>query len=284
MRLLIALVMALSVAHAADIPQSSTRDNRIQYVNYHSGDVVVVHTSVGFVSRIVFEADEIVQSPVHIGMPDGWDITANGRILTIKPLSVAVDQDTVISPNPKEWNTNLAVETNKRLYDFDVRLLADGYTGKEFQAFYRVEFRYPIEREQQARTAAKQQSVDVVSKRKAAVLPKPENMNYAMRLGENSEDIAPTMAYDDGIFTYLKFPNNRDIPAVFIETSDGLEGRVNTNMHESERNLLVIQRVSRKFILRLGRSVVVVSNERFDIDGSPPVNGTTVDGLIRSDR
>lgn len=284
MRLLIILMVLSSIAHAADIPQSSSRDNRIQYVNYHSGDVVVIHTSVGFVSRIVFEAGEVVQSPVHVGMPDGWDITAKGRILTIKPLSVALDQDTVISPNPKEWNTNLAVETDKRLYDFDVRLLPESYTGEDYKSFFRVEFRYPIEQERQARAVATEQEIELVTEAKTSVLPTPENTNYTMRLGENSEDIAPTMAYDDGIFTYLKFPNNRDIPTVFIETSDGTEGRVNTNMHESDRSLLVIQRLARRLVLRLGRSVVAIDNEKFDIDGSPPVNGTTVDGLIRSNR
>lgn len=282
MRILLALAMAISIVHAADIPQSSARDNRIQYVNYHTGDVVIVHASVGYVSRIVFESDEIVLTPVHTGFPDGWDITANGRILTIKPISVTMDQDTVIRPNPNDWNTNIAVETNKRLYDFDVRLLADNYEGQEYKAFFRVEFRYPIDQEQQARSEAKQQTVELENERKAAVMPVPENTNYSMRLGKNSKNIAPTMAYDDGLFTYLQFSNNRDVPTVYIQNADGNEGLVNTNMHESNRNLLVVQRVARKLILRLGKSVVAISNDSFDADGSPPVNGTTVNGLTRS--
>ena len=102
-----------------------------------------------------------------------------------------------------------------------------------------------------------------------------------MRTGKRSEDIAPTMAYDDGLFTYLRFPNNREMPAVFLATADGFEGKVNTHVHEARRDVLVVQRVARQLILRLGKSVVTVDNDSFDIDGSPPVNGTTVPGMNR---
>lgn len=276
MRLLIALAMALSVAHAVDIPQSSTRDQRIQYVNYHSGDVVVVHASIGYVSRIVLQAGETVLTPVHTGFPDGWDITARGRIVTIKPMSVPLDQNTTIRPNPEEWNTNLAIETNKRLYDFEIRLLSANDREHDYQAFYRVEFRYPIEAKQQVRDASIEKGVPA--------LPTPRNTQYTMRLGKHSEGIAPTMAYDDGLFTYLRFPNNREVPAVFITTADGVEGRVNTHMLQSRRDVLVVQRVARELILRLGESVVAINNEAFDIDGQPPVNGTRIDGQVRGDK
>lgn len=281
MRILIALALALSAAHAADIPQSSKRDNRIQYVNYHSGDVVLVHSSVGFVSRIVFEPGETVLSPVHIGFSEGWDITARGRILTLQPLSVTTGQGETIRPNPRDWNTNIAVETNKRLYDIEVRLLPANYNKKDVQAFYRVEFRYPVEAERTARALAADTIANQRQAQQSAVLPAPKNTSYTMRIGKRSGHIAPTMAYDDGLFTYLRFPNNRDMPAVFMNSADGVEGIVNAHVHESRRDVLVIQRVAKQLILRLGNSVVSVDNKAFDIDGTPPVNGTTVQGLSR---
>jgi type IV secretory pathway VirB9-like protein len=102
-----------------------------------------------------------------------------------------------------------------------------------------------------------------------------------MQLGKRSKGIAPTMAYDDGLFTYLRFPNNREMPAVFLVTADGHEGIVNTHVHESRRDVLVVQRVARRLILRLGASVVAIDNQAFDIDGTPPVNGTSVPGYHR---
>jgi len=39
--------------------------------------------------------------------------------------------------------------------------------------------------------------------------------------------------------------------------------------------------VARRFVLRLGNSVIAIINEDFDIDGVPPANGTTVPGVAR---
>lgn len=281
MRLAIALAFSLTTAHAADIPQSSQRDNRIQYVNYHPGDVVVVHASAGFVSRIVFEPGETVLTPVHTGFTDGWDITARGRILTLQPLSAQDSSGAKVRPNPRDWNTNIAVETNKRLYDFEVRLLPENYSRHNAKAFYRVEFRYPIESESAARAQAAEQRRQQQASEQRPVLPVARNTRYSMRIGKGSEDIAPTMAYDDGLFTYLRFPNNREMPAVFLVASDGVEGIVNTHVHESRRDVLVIQRVARQLILRLGNSVIAIDNDAFDIDGMPPINGTSVPGMNR---
>ena len=46
-----------------------------------------------------------------------------------------------------------------------------------------------------------------------------------------------------------------------------------------EGALLVVDRVSRRLMLRAGSAVVGVWNEAFDIDGVPPANGTTVPGV-----
>jgi type IV secretory pathway VirB9-like protein len=95
---------------------------------------------------------------------------------------------------------------------------------------------------------------------------------------KRSRAIAPALAYDDGNFTYLKFPANRDFPAVFLVAPDGSESLVNTHV---EGDVLVVHRVTQKLVLRHGRLVVGVFNEAFDPDGRPPVKGTTVPGVTR---
>ena len=84
--------------------------------------------------------------------------------------------------------------------------------------------------------------------------------------------------YDDGRFTYLRFPGNREVPAVFHVLGDGSETLVNARM---EDDLLVVDRVSRKLMLRAGQAVVGLWNEAFDLDGRPPGDGTTVPGVQR---
>jgi type IV secretion system protein VirB9 len=49
-----------------------------------------------------------------------------------------------------------------------------------------------------------------------------------------------------------------------------------------EDDLLVVDRVSRRLMLRAGSAVVGVWNEAFDLDGVPPDLGTTVPGVQRT--
>lgn len=104
------------------------------------------------------------------------------------------------------------------------------------------------------------------------------NTSYSIAEGKGSEDILPTLVFDDGRFTYFKFPGNREIPAVFNVLGDGSETLVNSRM---EDDLLVVDRVGRRLMLRAGSAVVGVWNEAFDIDGIPPGDGTTVPGVQR---
>ena len=53
------------------------------------------------------------------------------------------------------------------------------------------------------------------------------NSSYSIAEGSGSEDIVPTLVFDDGRFTYFRFPGNREVPAVFHVLGDGSETLVN---------------------------------------------------------
>ena len=112
-------------------------------------------------------------------------------------------------------------------------------------------------------------------------VPEVVNGAYSLAEGSGSADIVPSLVFDDGRFTYLRFPGNRELPAVFHVLGDGSETLVNTRM---EGDLLVVDRVSRRFMLRAGQAVVGIWNDAFDIDGRPPIQGTTVLGVERASR
>jgi type IV secretion system protein VirB9 len=107
------------------------------------------------------------------------------------------------------------------------------------------------------------------------------NKDYSVAVGEFSSDIVPTMVFDDGTKTYFSFPNNRPLPAIFETVADQSEEMVNVHVDGDQ---LVVDRVSRRFVLRLGNSVASIVNEAFDIDGVAPVDGTTVPGVRRAMR
>jgi type IV secretion system protein VirB9 len=104
------------------------------------------------------------------------------------------------------------------------------------------------------------------------------NTRYSIALGKKSQDIVPSMAFDDGRMTYIRFAGNWELPAVFQVAEDGAESMVNPRM---EGDLLVVDRVARRLNLRLGNQVVALYNDAYDADGVPPVNGTTVSGVER---
>lgn len=282
-RLALAILLTLGaggVSYAADIPQGSRYDNRIQYVNYNAGDVVVVRALPGLGLRIVFDGSEKILD-VASGFTQGWQFDDRDNILYVKPKSVVVgtgQEQQVMAPEAGKWDTNLMVRTSHRLYDFDLELLPGGGNSgrvpRNQPVAYRVEFRYPEEELARAREAAARAEAQA----KLDQRPAPRNWSYSMQIGNNSEGIAPTMAYDDGRFTYLKFPNNRDFPAVFLVAADKSESLVNTHV---DGDVLVIHRVAPAMVLRLGNAVVGIYNDQFDADGVPATGGTTVPGVQR---
>lgn len=278
--IILAVAAAFGTAHAADVPQGSRFDNRIQYVNYNPGDVVVVRAVVGLGARVVFSPGETILD-VASGFTQGWEFNDRRNILYIKPKSVQVGQGVpAMAPEAGKWDTNLMVTTNLRMYDIDLHLLPGSNSGKapaSSRVAYRVEYKYPADELAASKALAEKQRAQA----KLDVKPEPRNWNYAMQVGDASENIAPTMAYDDGRFTYLKFPNNRDFPAAFLVAADKTESLVNSHIDPATPDTLVVQRVSKEMVLRLGNAVVGIYNDSFDPDGVPATAGTTVPGVKR---
>lgn len=262
-----ALLLAFGTSYAAKVPDRSRYDSRIQYVDYNEGDVVIVRTTPGIGTRIVFDPKETI-SDMATGFSDGWELVNRENILYLKPRSVKVtgaDGDAVMRPIARDWDTNLMVRTDKRLYDFDLRLITTkGSSGASKAATYRVQFRYP-------QKPFKYGPVPASSTYK--------NWLYNMRVASGSEAIAPRSAYDDGRFTYLTFPNNREIPSIFLQAADKSESLVNSHM---DGDTLVIHRVAPVMVLRLGNQVVGLFNAAYDADGVGTPTGTSVPGLVRT--
>lgn len=269
-------------ASAGAAPESA--DSRLREVLYDPRAVVTVPVKRGVVALVVLDADEAI-TEVAAGLGGdctkadaAWCVAAQpgGRNLFVKAKSSAS------APN------NLAVVTDRRMHSFRFVVLAD---GDPKPPVYRLVVKAPQRPAPPARMARREEAPlvalpvvpppppahQVVAERLQA---KPQVMNtqYSIAEGAGSQDIVPTLVYDDGRFTYLRFPGNREVPAVFHVLGDGSETLVNVRM---EDDLLVIDRISRKLMLRAGSTVVGLWNEAFDLDGNPPSDGTTVPGVQR---
>ena len=284
---------------AQGLATASPADPRLREVIYDPQAVVTVPVKRGVVTLVVLDANESI-TDVASGLGGdcskadaAWCIAAQpgGRYLFVKPKSAAT------APN------NLAVVTDKRVHSFRFVVLGDADAKAPV---FRLMVQAPAQRAAAHRLAANamvdaSQALsllplteltalsaqadspqlpppqEIVAERLQAK-PKVVNAHYSVAEGAGSADIVPTLVFDDGRFTYFRFAGNGQLPAVFEVLGDDSETLVNARM---EDELLVVDRVSRRLILRAGAAVVGVWNEAFDIEGLSAKSGTTVPGVRR---
>ena len=278
-------VMTVVLLGAVTTAAQSAGDPRLREVIYDPQAVVTVPVKRGVVTLVVLDADEsITDVAAGLGgdcakLESAWCIAAQpgGRDLFVKPKSSAG------APN------NLAVVTDRRTHSFRFVVLAD---NDPKAPVYRLVVKAPAVRPVAAASLSPRDLPALLALPAVPPAPSPQeviaerlqakaqvlNSKYSIAEGSDSADIVPTMVFDDGRFTYFRFPGNREVPAVFHVLGDDSETLVNTRM---EDDLLVVDRVSRRLMLRAGLAVVGVWNEAFDLDGVPPGGGTTVPGLTR---
>lgn len=295
-------VVAPANALAGSPASSSPTDPRLREVTYEPRAVITLPMRRGEVTLVVLAADESI-AEVAAGLggdcnraESPWCIVAQpgGRSVFIKPKSSA------------QATNNLAIVTDKRLHALQLQVLAE---GDNRQPVHRLLIKPPAAKPatpapvtppptasgaaaapDPALFALASANAELITRLKAAAAPERvrnerlqarppvHNSQYSLAEGKDSADIVPTMVFDDGRFTYLKFPGNREVPAVFHVQGDGSEALLNARMDD---DLLVIDRVARRLVLRAGTAVVNVHNDAFDLDGLPPEDGTTVPGIRR---
>lgn len=286
--LLVGLVLGACTAAAAH-GKPQRPDPRLREVIYDPRAVVTVPVQRGVVVLVELDADEAI-TDVAAGLGSDcskadavWCVAAQpgGRHVFIKAKRGAS------APN------NLAVVTDRRSHSLRFEVLAD---DDRQPPVYRLSVKAPV------RSPAPVPSPTQILLREMAELaqlpaapagPTPEqlvterlqarpavvNTRYAVAEGTGSSDIVPSLIFDDGRFTYLRITGQRPLPAVFEVQGDGSEHMVNTRMEE---DLLVVDRVSRRLMLRAGNAAVGIWNEAFAYDRVAPAGTTTVPGLERS--
>jgi type IV secretion system protein VirB9 len=261
------LLLSLAAAGLLNCPVSAQPDARLRELTFDPSAVVTVPVRRGVVTHVMLDADEGV-SEVAAGMggdcakPDAtWCIAAQpgSRHLFVKPKSAA------------RGANNVAVVTDRRTHAFRFVVLGDRTGGEPV-------LRLAITASKRPQPGASEDSATKTIARRLMIAAAPRNFSYSIAEGAASEDIVPSLVFDDGRFTYLRFAGNREVPAVFHVHQDGEESVVNARM---EGDLLVVDRVSRRLALRSGSAVVAVWNDAFEVHGEVPALGTTVPGVAR---
>ena len=264
---LFALALRGLPATASETPHPTAQDSRIREVIYSDTQVFRIVGVFRSATQIVFSQGERVE---HVALGDSisWEVAPAENSLFIKPRELA-------------GSTNLIVitrsDTGNRTYIFELSARRGAIGERTADTFFKVAFRYPREEEAAAQDAAKQeayvqaatlQSGAIRSALDLGVLEGTRNLKYSV---QGSSAIQPSEITDNGQFTTLRYPNQRELPAIFAVNPDGSESIVPFDVREE---FVVIHGVFAELRLRRGKEVLCIFNEAPDYFGRDPKTGT----------
>jgi type IV secretion system protein VirB9 len=215
---ILALVLNATDA-AAQMPWGGFNDAHIQAIEYRSGQVVRVRAAPGYQVTIELAPDERVES-VALGDGSAFQVTANkaGNLLFVKPLQADIA-------------TNLTVITDVRTYNFELTGVAEASGDLP----YTIRFTYP------AVTMLGPQGL-------------PGGLHAGKMIGEyklaGDRTLRPAAISDDGVRTYIDWPADGPLPAVYLRERDGRETLTNGHMRGK---FFVIDGVSPHLVFRIDR-------------------------------
>lgn len=269
-----ALGAAALPVHAAaeNTPRPVTADHRVREVNYSDQNVIAIRSAFRTATQIEFAPNEVIKF-VAMGDTVSWEVAPAENSLFIKP-------------RERAGGTNLIVVTDyggqKRNYTFALSAVAN---SRSAGAYYKVRLRYP-QQEAAARreAAARQQLAQVLAQQNGAiktaldlgVLEGTRNLNYRV---QGSSELQPSEVTDNGQFTVLRFPNQREIPAIFTVNPDGSEATASFDVRDE---FVVIHGVFRQLRLRRGKVVLCIYNDNPSFYGRDPKTDSASDVVQRT--
>lgn len=246
-------LLAVSSSQAESIGQGSHLDRRIQTATYSPKEVFRINAVVGRTSVIEFDRGETVredQGLMTMGDPAAWSIGANrsGNLVAVKPIT------------DLEPNTNLIINTNRRMYVLELAL-----TKQLATMTYVLRFDYP----------KPPSDIPPVVSRKLSQDPCAGRINTSyMKWGAMS--LSPSRVWDNGTFTCFRFPTNAARPVIYQKLPDGTETLANNHQ---VNDIVVIHGVAGEYRLRMNKEVLGIKTVQVNTGGYN-YDGTTT-GDIR---
>ena len=187
-------------------------DPHVQYVDFVPDQVILLEGMAGYQVTVELSPDEQVET-IAVGAGDAWLVTANrrGDRLFVKAIVGGV-------------STNMTVITNVRMYNFELQPLSGG------QLAYTVRFRYPP-----TAPGAEDEA------------PTADGEGLYRLTGDRA--LRPSEMSDDGSHTYIRWPRDRSLPAVYAINDADQEMLVNGMMRDDD--LFVVDSVHRRLVFRI---------------------------------
>ncbi|WP_265501285.1 TrbG/VirB9 family P-type conjugative transfer protein [Paracoccus beibuensis] len=206
-------------------PAAGRHDSRVRNAIYQDGQVYRVNVGMMRVTSVEFGPGEEIVSIVA-GDTEGFnfDGVPGGRALVVKPTVAG-------------GSTNMTVYTNRRAYYLQLHEAGQ-------RADYVVRFGG---------------GVSAQAPRTAAAEPQNKRLNpttpwHGYAASERNAAL-PTAVWDDGDFTYFRFPRGAQLPAIF-KTSNGPERTVNSTTLSD--GTIRVSGISPYWVLRISATETVI--------------------------
>ncbi|OAH42121.1 conjugal transfer protein [Sphingobium yanoikuyae] len=256
----------------AQTPTQRGPDARIREVAYTDGNVIQIRSAFRTATQIEFAPGEVIKF-VAMGDTVSWEVAPAENSLFVKP-------------RERAGATNLMVVTDfqgaKRNYTFELSAVASARTPG---TFFKVRLRYPEYEAQQARLAAQRnQLAEALAAQNRAVtlsldmgvLEGTRNLAYKV---QGATALQPSEVSDNGQFTVMRFPNQREIPAIFTVNPDGSEATAPFDVRDE---FVVVHGVYKEMRLRRGKVVLCIYNESPSFYGRDPKTDTASEAVERT--
>ena len=236
-----ALALALAIPSLAAPVSAAAADSRLIKLPYNANEVYRLEGRTKVQTTIRFAPDETIQN-VAIGDSSAWQVTPNkgADLLFVKPIQAHAA-------------TNMTVVTNKRTYLFDLVASPRG------TPVYVMSFSYsdvPAKKPDADAQLADQttQAERAAANDDLAVLD-PSKLNFAWtKTGDKA--LLPKNVFDNGVSTFLTWPQDQPVPAILVTNDKGIEGPVNFTVRG---NTIVVDGVPKQIVLRSGKDRAVLA-------------------------
>jgi type IV secretion system protein VirB9 len=108
------------------------------------------------------------------------------------------------------------------------------------------------------------------------VLEGTRNLAYKV---QGATALQPSEVSDNGQFTVMRFPNQREIPAIFTVNPDGSEATAPFDVRDE---FVVVHGVYKEMRLRRGKVVLCIYNESPSFYGRDPKTDTASEAVERT--
>lgn len=240
---------------------SLAQDPRLVERLYDPDEVVVIQGKTKVQATIEFGEGESIEN-VAVGDSNAWQITPNQRanLLFVKPLEPTAQ-------------TNMTVVTNRHTYLFDL------VASPRAKPLYVLRFTYPDPPPEEAEAqlaenaAGEANAIELAAATDPLSVVDPALLNFKWE-AEGEAELQPDEVYDDGRSTYLRWAEDRPVPAILIENYEGEEGPVNSTVRG---DTVIVDGVPKQIILRSGREKATLVN-------NGPVRATAASGPVSGGR